>query len=107
MSSSGAAKLRNNDTDVEQESGNKPLLGMRVVFTGSMTSLNLTRKEVHALAKSMGAKSTPTSLSKATDLVVVGEKGGGNKLEEAEKFGTQTMNLEEFTALVQEFRNEQ
>merc|ERR1712032_1042569 len=55
-------------------SRNKPWKGFRVVFTGSLDGL--TRSEAQIIAKHLGAKYTPGSVSKVTDLVVYGDKGG-------------------------------
>ncbi|CAB9518826.1 DNA ligase [Seminavis robusta] len=80
----------------------KPLQGLKVVFTGSLGSANLTRKEAQALAMSMGAKSTPGTISKATDLVVVGEKAGGKKLESARNLGIRIIDLKQFMSLARD-----
>ncbi len=76
-----------------------PWKGFRVVFTGSIPGFS--RTEAQKCAKLLGAKATPTSVSKSTDLVVVGEKGG-KKLAQAQSFGTQIMSAEEFASLVQD-----
>jgi len=97
--------LRNEEitSEVAEENNKilKPFTGLKVVFTGSLASMNLTRKAAQDLAKSMGAKSTPNTISKTTDLVVVGEKGGGKKLEVARDVGVQVMELDEFNELVE------
>jgi DNA ligase (NAD+) len=76
----------------------KPWKGYRVVFTGTLDSL--TRSEAQQLAKKLGAKSTPGSVSKSTDIVVYGEKGG-KKLEQARNLRLATMSSEEFITLVE------
>ncbi|KAL3945407.1 MAG: hypothetical protein SGBAC_000540 [Bacillariaceae sp.] len=78
----------------------KPWKGMRVVFTGAIP--NFTRSSAHSAAKSLGAKATPGSVSKSTDLVVYGDKGG-KKLKQAIQYGVDTLAAEEFIQLVKEF----
>lgn len=78
---------------------NLPWKGFRVVFTGSIPSYS--RSDAHKAAKFLGAKATPGSVSKSTDLVVFGDKGG-KKLEQAETLGIRTMPAEEFIALVEQ-----
>jgi DNA ligase (NAD+) len=75
----------------------KPWKGFRVVFTGSIA--NVTRNAAQKAAKELGAKATPGSVSKSTDLVVHGEKGG-KKLQQAVDFGIQTMPGGEFVELL-------
>jgi len=75
---------------------------LSVVFTGSIPGL--TRSEAHQLAKELGAISTPATISKSTDLVVVGRKGGSKKMDQANKFGARTMDAEEFQRIVNENR---
>ncbi|KAL3924128.1 MAG: hypothetical protein SGILL_001237 [Bacillariaceae sp.] len=88
-----------NDTESSSvDDSFKPWKGYRVVFTGSLDGV--TRSEAQKLAKLLGAKSTPGSVSKSTDLVVFGEKGG-KKLEQARTFGINTMSSEEFIGLIQ------
>jgi DNA ligase (NAD+) len=82
----------------------RPWQGFRVVFTGSMS--NLTRAEAHAAAKQLGAKATPGSVSKSTDMVVYGDKGG-KKLDQAIAFGIPTMSADEFSALVEDISNKE
>jgi DNA ligase (NAD+) len=78
----------------------KPFQGFRVVFTGSIPSL--TRSAAQKAAKEfLGAKATPGSVSKTTDLVVHGETGG-KKLQQALYFGIRTMTGNEFLELLEE-----
>ena len=81
------------------DSSSKPWNGFRVVFTGSLPDLS--RTQAQTAAKALGAKSTPGSVSKATNLVVYGDKGG-KKLQQANTFGIPTMSAEEFMTLIQE-----
>ncbi len=70
----------------------KPLAGQKWVFTGGLTQL--TRRDAQGYVESLGARATG-SVSKSTDVVVVGEDAG-SKAEDAQKLGVQTMNEEEF-----------
>ena len=74
-----------------------PWKGLRVVFTGSIPGYS--RSESQKLAKRLGAKATPESVSKSTDLVVFGEKGG-KKLDQAYSLGVRTMTAADFVELV-------
>jgi DNA ligase (NAD+) len=85
------------DTARSSDDQTKPLKGFRVVFTGSIA--NFTRQAAQKAAKELGAKATPGSVSKSTDLVVHGEKGG-KKLQKALDFGIQTMSGGEFVELL-------
>jgi DNA ligase (NAD+) len=74
----------------------KPLAGQKWVFTGGLN--HLTRRDAQGHVESLGARATG-SVSKATDVVVVGEDAG-SKAEDARKLGVQTMNEEEFLAFL-------
>ena len=87
-----------NDSDNTTE---RPLSGLSVVFTGSIADFS--RTEAQKIAKELGAKSTPASVSKSTGLVVSGE-AGGKKLLQAMKLGVRVMNAEEFLNMVEEYR---
>jgi DNA ligase (NAD+) len=73
-----------------------PLAGKVVVFTGTLTTL--TRPEAKAQAERFGAKVTD-SVSKRTDLVVVGEDAG-SKARKAAELGVATMTEAEFRTLL-------
>lgn len=81
-----------------------PFAGWNVVFTGSIADMSRTKAQ--EMAKLMGAKSTPGTVSKSTDLVVAGEKGG-KKLVQAQDLGLKVMNSEEFISLVQKYNDQQ
>jgi DNA ligase (NAD+) len=74
----------------------KPLAGQKWVFTGGLT--RLTRRDAQGHVESLGARATG-SVSKSTDVVVVGEDAG-SKAEDARKLGVRTMNEEEFLAFL-------
>ena len=78
-----------------------PFANLSVVFTGTLPN-GMKRPEAQELAKQLlGAKSTPTSVSKTTGLVVVGQRGG-KKQKQAEEYGIRIMPAEDFVALVEE-----
>jgi DNA ligase (NAD+) len=72
------------------------LSGKTVVVTGTLE--NYSRKEIEDLIVSLGGK-TSGSVSKKTDLVVVGEDAG-SKLVKAKALGIRTLTEEEFEELV-------
>ena len=79
-----------------------PWKGFRVVFTGSLgIKERLTRSRAQEFAKQLGAKATPGSVSKSTDLVVFGDKGG-KKLTQARELGISTMEAADFVNLATE-----
>lgn len=82
---------------------NRPLHGQSVVFTGSI--LKLSRPAAQALALEMGAKSTPSTVSKTTGMVVTGDKQG-KKLQQAEKLGVRIVYADEFLQMVEKFRSQ-
>ncbi len=72
-----------------------PFKGKTVVFTGALKSMS--RDEAKALVESLGGK-VSNSVSRKTDLVVVGEKPG-SKYSKALQLGVKTINEEEFLSL--------
>jgi DNA ligase (NAD+) len=73
------------------------LAGKVVVFTGTLTTM--TRPEAKALAERLGAKVTD-SVSRRTDLVVVGEDAG-SKARKATELGVRTVTEQEWHELTQ------
>ena len=83
----------------EEELANQTnkLVGLSIVISGSF-SLH-SRDELKALIEQNGGKNT-SSISKKTDLFLVGEKVGPSKLEKVEKFGIKTISEKEFIELI-------
>jgi DNA ligase (NAD+) len=78
------------------EAADSPIVGKTVVFTGTLETL--TRPEAKARAESLGAKVTD-SVSKKTDIVVVGADAG-SKARKAAELGVRTMTEAEWRELV-------
>lgn len=58
-------------------------------------------KQAQDLAISMGAKATPTSISRFTNLLVVG-KNGGLKVRKAKEFNITVVDSNEFLKMVED-----
>ncbi|OUI99041.1 NAD-dependent DNA ligase LigA [Acetobacter orientalis] len=76
------------DIQPEEQTAGGPLAGKTLVFTGTLTTL--TRPEARAMAERMGAK-VSDSVSKKTDLVILGEKAG-SKAKKAQELGIATLD---------------
>jgi DNA ligase (NAD+) len=90
-----AAELTVQDA-AQADSADSPIVGKTVVFTGSLETM--TRPEAKARAEALGAKVTD-SVSKKTDIVVVGVDAG-SKARKATELGVRTMTEAEWQALV-------
>lgn len=73
-----------------------PLAGKTLVVTGTLDGYS--RNEAHSAIQAAGGK-TASSVSKATDYLVAGEKAG-SKLAKAEKLGVAVLNETEFRDLL-------
>ena len=82
--------------DVIHETLTSEVSGKTVVFTGKL--LTMSRDEAKAQAERLGAKAAG-SVSKATDLVVVGEDAG-SKLKKAQDLGIRILSEAEWAAIV-------
>ncbi len=72
-----------------------PLTGQTFVFTGA---LSVPREDAEARVRALGGKAT-SSVSKATDFVVVGEKAG-TKADKARQLAVRILTEEEFDAML-------
>jgi DNA ligase (NAD+) len=81
---------------VRTEAADSPVAGKTVVFTGTLETM--TRPEAKARAEALGAKVTD-SVSKKTDIVVVGADAG-SKARKAAELGVRTMTEAEWQDLL-------
>ena len=89
------AQLRTVEQATTPTASNGALSGKIVVFTGTLTTM--TRPEAKALAESLGARVTD-SVSKKTDLVVLGTDAG-SKAKKAAELGVRTVTEQEWRTL--------
>jgi DNA ligase (NAD+) len=90
-----AAELTIQDA-ARTDAANSPIAGQTVVFTGTLETM--TRPEAKARAETLGAKVTD-SVSKKTDIVVVGADAG-SKARKAAELGVRTMTEAEWRDLI-------
>lgn len=91
--------LSEGDVAVVSDAALLPLAGKSVVVTGNLGSL--TRTQAQEAVETLGGKPTG-SVSKKTDLVVIGDAPGASKLAKVEEFSIATMTGEAFLALLAE-----
>ncbi|MBQ8468855.1 MAG: NAD-dependent DNA ligase LigA [Clostridia bacterium] len=90
----GVEPINSSNSSIESE-----LLGKKVVLTGGLD--NFSRIEATSLLEKLGAVCT-SSVSKSTDLVVVG-KDAGSKLDKAMALGVKTINEAEFVEILKKY----
>jgi DNA ligase (NAD+) len=90
-----AAELKIEDA-AQADAADSPIVGKIVVFTGTLETMS--RPEAKARAESLGARVTD-SVSKKTDIVVVGADAG-SKARKAAELGVRTMTEAEWQELV-------
>ncbi len=90
-----AAELTIEDA-ARADAAESPIAGKTVVFTGTLETMS--RPEAKARAETLGAKVTD-SVSKKTDIVVVGADAG-SKARKAAELGVRTMTEAEWQELV-------
>ncbi len=81
----------------EEASGDLPLAGAKVVFTGGLA--HFTRQQAKAKIEALGAR-VVTSVSKKTTYVIAGEDPG-SKLAKAQQLGVEVLDEAGFVALVE------
>ncbi len=90
------AELRTIEDEAPAEASDSPVAGKVVVFTGTLETM--TRPEAKARAEALGAKVTD-SVSKKTDIVVVGADAG-SKARKAAELGVRTLSELEWRAMI-------
>lgn len=85
------------ESNNQNDSKSSPFEGLTVVFTGAVPGMS--RAAAQAFVMSKGAKATPNTVSKATGLVVEGEKGG-KKAKQAKDLGLRVITAEDFLEMI-------
>ena len=80
----------------EIRAATSPIVGMTVVFTGTLEKM--TRAEAKARAEALGAK-VAGSVSARTDLLIAGP-GAGSKARDAERLGVRLIDEDAWLALI-------
>ena len=82
--------------EAPKDTGPKPLDGKTVVVTGTLSRWG--RQQIQDLVRTLGGKPT-SSVSKKTDLVIIGENAGSKK-DKAESLGIEILDEEAFAKLI-------
>jgi DNA ligase (NAD+) len=80
----------------KKQAATGPLAGKTLVVTGTLAKYK--REEIEALIARLGGRAA-SSVSKATDYVVAGEKAG-SKLDKAQKLGVPVLSEEQFDQMI-------
>ena len=99
MKSKNSTKQSNSLTAIKEDFNvvTDLFLGKNIVFTGKGP---YTRNQLMELAKKCGADITSNSITKKTNLLVVGEDAG-SKLEKAQKLGIEIMSMDDFYGMIE------
>ena len=94
----GTERQEAGDTEVDEstESEALPLAGMKVCATGKLQ--HYTRSSINSTIAALGG-TAQSSVTKATDMLIVGEKAG-SKLAKAQSLGIRVVTEAEFEAMV-------
>lgn len=84
------------EAEAPKETGPRPLDGKIVVVTGTLSRWG--RQQIQDLVRTLGGKPT-ASVSKKTDLVIIGENAGSKK-DKAEELGIEILEEEAFAKLI-------
>ncbi|MDR1925891.1 MAG: NAD-dependent DNA ligase LigA, partial [Planctomycetaceae bacterium] len=76
-----------------------PLSGLTIVVTGTLEKFK--RDEIKSVIEQYGGKPT-SSVSSKTNFVLVGQKPGDNKIQQAEKLGIKMINETEFIQMIKQ-----
>jgi DNA ligase (NAD+) len=94
-------KLASHGLQMEIEEQNITIInklnGMRILATGKLN--NFSRDEIHQTIEQYGGRPV-SSISKQTDLIVVGENAGESKLKKAQNLGVKMITEEEFLKMI-------
>jgi DNA ligase (NAD+) len=91
-------KLNVGKREVTKEKKEGPLSGKNVCVTGTIPGMN--RDEAQEAVTALGGKAV-SGVNSKTDLLVVGD-GGGGKMAKAVELGVKTITGEEFAAMLSE-----
>jgi NAD-dependent DNA ligase len=100
----------NYGNDIKKSTERLPFNGMSVVFTGTLSNeMSRTDAQKYAI-EYLGATSTPSRITKSTDVLVLGTNtktaadAATKKRQQAEQYGTKIMNASEFLLLLSNYK---